>query len=175
MQGLKSLFSPADPWPLKFRNYGFGVRCYNTLRCSVVYNRFQFASEKAMFGPSGEPRSPDWKDHWDAGYGSGNRFAPPVEVDWLSLDGSEHHAQVDLAKIFRDRLVRHNVPKEDIPEGWLAAWGVDPLGVDILMEVNDRTISVYSKALIITKEPQIPGNPHSNGRRDVIQVWTHTY
>jgi len=51
-----------------------------------------------------------------------------VKVDWLSLDGREHHAQVDLAKVFKDRLVRHNVPKEYVPEGWLAAWGVDPLG-----------------------------------------------
>lgn len=175
MLGLKSLIPSADPWPLKFRWHNFGARCHNTLRCSVVYNRFQFASDKAVHGPSGQPVHPDWKDDWSAGYIVGKGFAPPVEVDWISMDGREHHAQVDLAEIFRDRMVRHNVPKGDIPEGWLAAKTVNPVSVDILMEVNDRTISVYMRAHITTKEPQIPGNPRSCHRRDLIQVWTHIY
>ncbi|KRG86025.1 hypothetical protein ABB34_07345 [Stenotrophomonas daejeonensis] len=174
MLGLKSLFPPADPWPLKFRYHDFGVRCYNTLRCQVIYNNYCF-TRSFLYEPSGPPIRTDWKDSWSAGHGIGNEFASPVEADWISLDGTRHQARIDLAELFKDRLVRHNVSKDDIPEGWLAAWRVDPLGVDILMEVNDRTINVYMKALIATKEPQIPGNPRSTGRRDLILVWTHTY
>ena len=174
MLGLKSLFPPADPWPLKFRRHNFDARCYNTLHCRVLYNNFNFTLLHE-FEPSGAPERPDWKDGWGAGHIIGDTFAPPVQAWWTASDGSKHHAEINLDKLFKDRLVRHNVPKEDIPEGWLAAWGIEPLGVGILMEVNDRTINVYMKALIATKEPQIPGNPHSTGRRDLIRVWTHTY
>ena len=175
MQGLKSLFAPADPWPLTFRYYSFGVRCYNTQRCSVMYNRFQFVCDKALFGSSGEPKSPGWRDRWRAGYDGGNEFAPPVEVDWISLHGDQRHARIDLAQLFKDRLVRHNVSRDEVLENWLAAKANNPVPVDILMEINDRTICVYSTALIFTKELQIPGNPNSNSRRDLILVWTHTY
>lgn len=173
MLSLKSLFAPADPWPLKFKQHNFNAYCYNTLRCSVIYNKFQFSL--SLFESSGPTPAGDYRSRWSGTNIIGDHFAKPVKVDWLSLDGSRHHAQVDLAKMFKDRLVRHNVPREDIPEGWLAAWGVEPLGVDILMEVNDRTINVYMKALIITKEPQIPGIPGSKAREDLIQVWTNTY
>lgn len=173
MLSLKSLFAPADPWPLKFKQHNFNAYCYNTLRCSVIYNKFQFSL--SQFESSGPPPAGDYRSRWSVTNIIGDHFAKPVKVDWLSLDGSRHHAQVDLAKMFKDRLVRHNMAREDIPEGWLAAWGVEPLGVGILMEVNDRTISIYMKALIITKEPQIPGIPGSKAREDLIQVWTNTY
>lgn len=175
MLSLNSLFAPVDPWPLKFRHYSFGVRCYNTQRCSVIYNRFQFASAKALFGPSGKPASADWRNSWRAGYDGGVKFASPVEVDWNPLDDTEQHARIDLAQLFKDRLVRHNLSREEVLENWLAAKANNPVPVDILMEVNDRTISVYLTALIFTKELQIPGNPNSNSRRDLMQVWSRSY
>ncbi len=175
MFGLKSSTSPSDPWPLKFKRHNFGARCHRTLRCSVIYDQFQFVSDSAMHSPSGDPPSENWKKHWTAGYIAGDHFAGPVEVDWVSLDGDEHHADVDLEALFGDRLVRHQVAREEIPEGWLAAWGVEPLGVHILMQIDDRTINVFMRALIITKEPQIAGNPRSTSRHDLILAWTHTY
>ena len=38
-------------------------------------------------------------------------------VAWVSKDGSSHHATVDIGDIFKDRLIRHNVPREEIREG----------------------------------------------------------
>lgn len=98
-----------------------------------------------------------------------------MKIDWVSSDGVEHHTQVELSDIFADRLVRHNVPRQDVAESWLAAKSVNPLPVDILMEVNDRTVSIYMKALVFTREPQIPGNPGSSGRADLVLSWTRTY
>jgi hypothetical protein len=161
-----------DPWPLKFTRHNFGARAYNVQRNSVIYDRHEHGAREEPAGP--EP-SADWRRDWNAGYGVGTGFPPPAQVDWISLDGTEHHARVDIGALFKDRLVRHNVPREDIPEGWLAANAIDPISIDVLMEINDRTITVYTRALVATKEPQIPGNPRSMGRNDLIEVWTHTY
>ena len=174
MFGPTSPKLPSEPWPLKFRHYDFGVRCYNTLRCNVVYNNYCF-TRLNLDTPSGPPSREDWRDSWSAGHDGGFEFGSPVAAEWVSLDGVEHHALIDIGELFKDRLVRHYVSKEDIPEGWLAAWGVDPLSVDIVMEVNDRTISVYMRAHITTKLPQIADNPRSCHRRDLIPVWSNTY
>ena len=174
MFGLKSPTPSPGPWPLKFRHYDFGVRCYNTQRCQVIYNNHCF-TRLHLDTPSRAPPSDDWRDSWSAGHDSGCEFGPPVEVEWMSLDGTAHQTRVDIGEMFRDRLVRHTVSRDELPEGWLAAWEVSPLSVDILLEVNDHVINVYMRAHITTKEPQILGNPRSCHRRDLIQVWSNTY
>jgi hypothetical protein len=86
-----------------------------------------------------------------------------------ALDGVAHTAKVDIGAIFKDERVLYNVPDAEIPD---RSWGGEP---GILLEVNDRTISVYMKAFIATKTEQIPGNKDSDFRDDVIMAWTHTY
>lgn len=167
-------FGSKDPWPLRFTRHHFEAACFNTLRCSVIYDRDQF-TRPFMFEPSGAPPAGDWRRRWSAGTGVDSCFPPPAQVDWVSLDGTEHHAQIDIGALFKDRLVRHNVPKEDIPEGWLAANAVEPIPIDVLMEVNDRTIIVCTRAHVATKSLRVPGNDFSNYRDDLIEVWTHTY
>jgi len=172
MFGLSS--RSRDPWPLKFTRHSFSAKCFNTQRCSVIYDRDQFTRPYSL-DPSGPPPQNDWKERWSAGSSVDQNFPPPAQVDWISLDGAEHHTEVDIGALFKDRLVRHHVAKEDIPEGWLAAKAVNPVPIDVLMEINDRTVTVYTRAHVATKEPQIPGNPRSTGRDDLIEVWTHTY
>ena len=46
---------------------------------------------------------------------------------------------------------------------------------DILLEVNDRTINVYMRAFVPTRELQIPGNKYSRFRDDLILAWSKTY
>ncbi len=85
------------------------------------------------------------------------------------MDGATLHAEIDMSKIFADRLIRHNVAREDIPE----KIGIpDP---EIILEVNDRVINVYMRAFIPTKELQIPGNRFSGNRDDLIKVFSETY
>ncbi len=157
-------------FPLTFVDHDFEVHCYNTLRCRVIYNNANFSPYKAEVEPSPPPSSPDYRDHWRFASNLGIRnFPPPAEVSWISLDGVKHEAKVDIGSIFKDQRVLHKVPEAEIPD---RSWGGEP---GIILEVNDRTLSVFMKALVTTKTEQIPGNKYSFGRDDVIQAWTHTY
>lgn len=159
----------ASMFPLRFHIHGFGVHCYNTLQCQVVYYGHDYTR---LFGdkPSGPPPSADYRDHWPTATRHAiPNFPPPAEVRWTSRDGVQREAKVDIGTIFKDQLVLYHVPDSEIP---YRSWGDDP---NILLEVNDRTISVFMKAFIATKAEQIPGNKHSDFRDDVILAWTHTY
>jgi hypothetical protein len=160
----------ANPWPLKFEKYSFDARCYNTLRCSIIYNNDQHSLH--VEEPSGQPRSPDWKSTWSGSYNpyDNRNFAPPASIGWVSLDGTRHRAEVDFAEIFKDRLIRHDVPREEIPEGW-----AHRLRAEVLLEVNDRSINVYMKVRIAMKTPQKPDNPYSYGRTCLTLVWSKNY
>jgi hypothetical protein len=70
--------------------------------------------------------------------------------------------------IFKDRLIRHNLAREELTENQGSLPG-------IILEVNDRTINVYMKATLWTKEEQIPGNRHSHSRSDLIKVFSQSY
>ena len=157
-------------FPLTFVDHDFEVHCYNTLRCRVIYNDSNFSPYKAEDEPSPPPPSPDYRDHWRFASNLGIRnFPPPAQVSWTSLDGIAHEAEVNIGEIFKDQRVLYNVPDSEIPD---RSWGGEP---GIILEVNDRTLSVYMKAFIATKTEQIPGNKYSYGREDVIRAWTHTY
>lgn len=166
-----------NQWPLRFHRLSFGARSYNTLAASIVYDGHQFGeAERGSDGtvynkPSPSPHAPNWKDTWSAGFTPGKIFPSPVDIQWTSLDGSEHEASIDLEAIFKDRLVLHRVAKEDIPESWAAS----PRSVDVMVEVNDRIVNIYQKTLVATKQEQIPGNRHSRGRRNLMLAWSKTY
>jgi hypothetical protein len=90
------------------------------------------------------------------------------------LDGVSHEADIDIGAIFKDELVRYSVANDEIPEGAFPGPGpaTDP---SIFLEVNDRTINVFTRSFIPTKKEQIPGNKYSDSRQDLILVWTRTY
>src|SRR3546814_14273196 len=79
-------------------------------------------------------------------------FPPAAIGTRRSKDGTPHHAEVDIGDIFKDRLIRHNLQREEISE----TSSISHPG--IILEVNDRTINVYMRARIPTKELQIPWN-----------------
>jgi hypothetical protein len=164
----------SNMFPLRFKIHAFAVHCYNTIRCRVIYNNFDFSSYKAEEQPSPPPPAPDYREHWGlASYAGIRNFPAPAEVQWTSLDGASHEAKLDIGAIFKDERVLYKVPDSEIPDGMFPqGLIIDP---GILLEVNDRTINVYMKALIPTKTEQIPGNKYSDAREDVILAWTHTY
>lgn len=158
--------------PLRFGAHDFAAVCYNTLSCSVIYNRKQF-TPFSVDKPSPAPRSPEYRQHWgQAGYLGIDNFPPPAEVRWISMDGVKHEAKVDMAKLFKEQLVWHKVPKADMADFYTGPVAGEP---DIFLEVNNRTISVFTKMLIPTRTEQIQGNRYSNGRDDLFLVWTRTY
>ncbi|KGR49523.1 hypothetical protein NX07_18660, partial [Xanthomonas vasicola] len=89
---------------------------------------------------------------------------------WRSKDGQPHHALVDLDTIFKDKVVLHHVPQEQLPP--ILQADISP---DIILEVNDRTINVYMKAFVETTVLQEPGNKYSNSRNDLILAYTKSY
>jgi hypothetical protein len=157
-------------WPLRFKRFSFGTRCYDTLECHIPFDRLNLGNPKPT--RSSASYGPDYLKGWRGGYGGVPNFPPPVQVAWRSKDGTWHEAKIDLGELFKDELVRHYVPREevaDLPDG---KYDNDP---SILLEVNDRTIRVYMMADIPTKHFQKPGNKYSDFRRDVVLVKTYTY
>lgn len=159
--------------PLKFDSHNFEVYCYNTIGCRAHYNNHDFSPYAGDTDPeilvSAAPRSADYRERFRASYVGVNNFPAPLEVRWKSLDGVAHEAEVDIRAIFRDELILHRVPASDLPEN---AYVMPP---DIIVEVNDRTISVFMRAFVPTKTPQIPGNENSTARTDLIPAWSRTY
>ena len=157
-------------WPLKFVRHSFGAYCYDTIGCKVLYAGFPHgASSDDEVSPPASSRGPDYRKHWNAGHLALPNFPPPAVVTWRSKDGTAHEAEVDIGEIFKDRLILHDVPREDIREG------VSIHNPGIVLEVNDRTINVYMKARIPTNSLRTPGNPNSDFRNDPVLAWSRTY
>lgn len=155
-------------WPMFFKRHMFGAFCFDTQGCSVLYNRFEHGNPKPT--PPKSSLAPDRYDEIMIGsYGDLPNFPPPAQLRWRAKDGTELSAEIDLDALFADRLIRHNVPREEIPEDVSMGF------THVLIEIDDRTVSVYTRTLIPTRTEQVPGNRFSTSRNDLIQVWRRTY
>lgn len=169
--------APTDQVPLKFKQHNFQAACYNVTGCRVIYNNRNFSPYAGDQDPddvvSPAPFGPNYRDMWDGGQYLGIRnFPEPAWVRWKSLDGVKHEAHVDICEIFKDELIVHNVPASDMAHFFEGPVAGPPA---IILEVNDRTINVYTKMLIPTKTLQKPGNEHSNYRDDLFLAWSKSY
>lgn len=155
-------------WPIFFNHLQFGVACFDTQSCRVMYNDFEFGTPVPTKPLSGwTPQAYDAL--MMASYGPVARSAPPAQLTWRCKDGTELRAEVDVAAIFADGKIRHEVPREEIPEG------ISIGSTHVLVEIDDRTVNVYTRTMIPTKHEQIPGNRHSTFRSDLIKVYSRTY
>jgi hypothetical protein len=173
-----------EPWPIRFYTHTFSAACFNTLACSFIYNNYQFGTQRKdwtgqiLERPSGPP-PPDRRVLWNAGHiivpKKGKTFPGPVELAWTALDNTSLSASIDLDAIFHDRLVLHTVSRAEVKEPWLQTLSLDPISPQILVDLDDRTVCVYMKALIATEDEQVPGNPNSHLRIEPILAWKRTY
>lgn len=154
-------------WPLWFFQHNFGGDCFDTQRCEILYAGFSHGSEKPS--PSIASYGREHEELLAAPQIAIRNFPAPARVTWRSKDGTPLAAEIDIGELFKDRLVRHNVPREDIPEG------ISLGSTDILLEVNDRTINVYTRTFVPTKSLRTPGNPNSNYRYDLFRVFSQIY
>ncbi|MEX1829780.1 hypothetical protein [Luteibacter sp. CQ10] len=173
-----------EPWPIRFHTHAFGFRCYNTLSCSGVYNRYQFGTRKWIRGiahdrPKGPPPVANWRDDWTAGHAvlakDGKTFPGPLEIEWTSLDGEEHATSIDFDVLFKDRRVLHAVAREDIKERWLETLSTEPVSPDILVEVNDRTVGVFMRALLVIETGDAPELRSRRFRDDIVLAKSVTF
>jgi hypothetical protein len=162
--------APTHQVPLHFVLHDFEALCFNTIGCKVVYaGRYQVNDPPDKISP---PPPADLEQLWGPGEAGIRNFPPPAEVSWKSLDGVAHEAKVDFAELFKEQLIWHNVPKPDMADFYKGPVAGDP---NIYLEVNDRTISVYTTMLIPTKTQQNPSDKDSYDRTDLFLVWTHSY
>ena len=157
-----------NTFPLKFKEHNFGSHCFNTIGCKVLYNNYYDSlDEENEVSP---PPPSNYPNSLNADTGPIENFPSPAVVTWRSLDGVSHEAKVDIGSIFNDQRVLHHVPEDQIPTE-TAAFD----GANIILVVNDRTISVYMKTTIALKMPRDPSNPRSNRVHEMNLAYTHTY
>ena len=154
-------------WPLWFAWHQFGTHCFSTQSCKILYAGRPHGVERP--GPSFESLGRPLDKVLRAGRGPIRNFPPAAEVAWVSTDGTRLTANVDMAEIFADRMVRHTVPREDILENSNIPYP------GIILVVDDRTVSVYMSTWMALKAPKNPENPHSNQHSGVVLVHSRTY
>ena len=155
-------------WPLFFKRHLFGAVCFDTRGCEVMYDgRDHGTAEETPAAASIPPER--YRALMVARYGDLPNFPGPAELRWHSKDGGEHTARIDLAEIFKDGLIRHTVVREDIADDVSMGF------THVLIEIDDRTVNVYTRTMIPTKREQIPGNRYSFFRDDLIKVSSQTY
>lgn len=165
---------PAREWPLRFDSHSFGVHCYDTYGCNVIYaGQVQREDDPNELRPSSAGYGPEYRSGWAGGHGMIRNFPPPAVVTWRSKDGQAHRTEIDIRKIFRDQVIRHGVPREemaDLPDG---KYESEPA---VLLEVNDRTIRVYMRAMVfLRKQVSIAGQMRADFRDDLILAETYTF
>lgn len=156
----------AEDGPLRFWQHNFGAYCFSTWGCRIRYGSLlvEDHAPTEWMEPI-EAAAGDMRLRMKGGHLAIKNFAGPVVIDWHDSHHAPLHLEIDLADLFADGLIRHNVGRGDIAEGVSIG---DP---DIIVEVNDRTVRVYMRAHIPLKRPRDPGNPYSNFVDENVQVF----
>jgi hypothetical protein len=156
--------------PIPFDRHKFGAACYDTYGCKVHYADFWVTTQpEDELRRSSASLGTDYPDVMGGGLDIRN-FPLPAEVSWRDKDGNPHEATVDIAAVFKDQVVLHKVPQDQLPPIMTA-----PVFPEIILEVNDRTINVWMRAMVWTTVLQKPGNPDSDMRNDMILAYSKTY
>ena len=165
---------PVKQWPLKFKSHKFGAHCYSTYGCKVVYAGLeQRGDDPDELRPSSEGYGPDYQRNWSGTHAMIRNFPPPAKVSWRSKDGQAHTAEIDIGELFADETIRHNVKREEMSDVIDGEYTSEPA---ILLEVNDRTIRVYMRAMIfLKKRVEIAGQLRGDFRNELILVETYMF
>ena len=153
--------------PFTFVGHNFGTHCFDTIGCKVFYaDRYMALDKEDEVRPS--PKSADYFAKLSATDLDIPNFPPPAVVTWKSKDGAPRKAEIDIAKIFSDRIIRHNVAKEDLPTDTIATLD----NPDIVLVVDNRTINVYMRATIFLKDT---ATRKSEMRDEMILAFSQSY
>lgn len=159
-------------WPLRFSKHTMVTACYDTIGCRIRYARhWQEYDDPDERRPSSASIGPNYRDHMRGGHIAIPNFPEPMEITWRSKDGTPLQARIDIARIFKDELVRHNVPRQRIPLD-VTSLAHDTVHPDIVVEVNDRTVRVYMRSRVPVDYETIPGNRYSDVIIELIEVET---
>lgn len=140
-----------------FEAYGFRTRNHH----------IEYDEETFVHADIGQPPRPLPRHHLDMVGHKKSRLRKTldtVRITWRSMDGEKHETQLDLAQIFKERRIHHDVRAEDV---WHGERIRPPV---IILIVDDRDVSLYMKAMIPLRERSDARNPYSTYRRETIPV-----
>lgn len=130
---------------LRFTEHNFALFCYDCSNVHVVYGRR--AHDLWDEGKAAPARTAaDARRYPNAKFGTYRAFETPLDARWSALDGTPLSCQVDLDAVFPERIVPHTVDPRRIYRP-MPISGRQPT---ILVEIDDRTLSVYIDATIQT-------------------------
>lgn len=155
--------------PLRFWQHNFGAYCFSTWGCRVQYGSILVVDRTATEWQTPlEAATGDMRRRMHGGHIGLRNFEGPVVLEWQDAARKPHRLELDLAKLFADGLIRHNVPRDEIAEG------VSIGNPDIVVEINDRTVRVYMRAHIPLKRPRDPANRYSDFIDENVLVMART-
>ena len=155
--------------PFRFWRHSLGVYCFRTWGCSV-----QYGAETVWEEPSDErqrpleERPPGMRNRMRGTQGSFRNFEGPLVANWRDDKKHPHRLELDLAKILADGLIRPNVPNDEIAPQYSVG------APSIVVEINDRTVRLYMRALIPLKKPRDPNNRLTDSVDDLVLVHEQT-
>lgn len=151
--------------PLRFTSHHFAVFCYAVADVRVDYaGRTRALWDEGRMAPARTPA--DATRYPNAQFGLYQAFEGPLHASWRAHDGSALTWQVDLDQVFPDRAVLHDANPERIYAPMPLTGGAPVL----IVELNDRTLSIYMDATVQT----LPADPASP-RRDQTDYRTLAY
>jgi hypothetical protein len=155
---LGACTTPASADELRFRTHNLAMNCYSSMAMKVTYGGRQYGGCTERM--SREKRTDDDK-RWPSAILDLRAFEGPLKVQWQSRDAALHEQTLDLAQIFKDRVVLHAEDPQRID-------GLMPMIPDaptIVVEVNDRTLRLYMDVRIALR-PQDPAAKSRDVRRN---------
>jgi len=160
--------------PLRFKEHAMDVSRYSASQTTVTYGRHSIY--RSVF-PGSRPEiiraktpADEKRDMTGGGYGGLRAFEGPLQVKWHSLDGEAHEATLNLEDIFKDRIVLH---RED-PSRIDPSLPMISSGPTIVVEVNDRTLSIYMDVHIYLR-PMDPNVRTREDRRNRTLAYSKTF
>lgn len=159
-------------WPLRFKNFAFGGEAFNVKACRIIYGN-NFFNEWKELQPA---PAADWlRDPYISWSNSYHPF-PKLDLQWSSLDGEQHKVILNLEKMLRKREVLTKVRVDEMPDNWLLGRGEkDDIHLELLLEINDRTLRLYMKATVAIKIEHPTEEHRHDFRRDWMLAWTKRY
>lgn len=155
------------PRPTHFRHHAFSAECGNTRSCKVIYaNRYQV--EQIEGSPVSSLMDGVIRSARHAQIGIRN-FPDPAIVSWHSLDGDKHEAEIDIAELFKNRVILHADPVEDVEDDSVNG---EPT---VMLVVNDRTVQVYMQSMVYLKKAPGKQDERYIARHDSVLAYSKTY
>ena len=156
---------------MRFGKYhALGMECWNASDMKIAYGQFgmracareYYDGKRKVAGP--KPEGYKLK----ADMGLFEVFRDVLKVRWHDYNDNELSYEIDLDALFPDKIIPHNREDEDLIY-WDEPYWNDP---EIIIEVDDRTLRVYS---CITVQLLRPGNNRLEHRRDCTQLLEKTF